>query len=253
MIGWIVEKISSCGWRMKWRRLRPVTTRGVRDAPTAGPAAWDGAGQRTSAALTGGASPGARPAAAAARSRSRRPRSAARRSAAGRRRRAWAGAGRGRSRRSPRGAAPPPRPRSARDRRRGAGSVSRSGRSSGSGSPQPTPASTAWASSRWRGARSSSTSRIWPPTRSLSSLPVPCAITRRGRSPRSGRRAGRPPRGTGWSAGASSPRATSSRTIAQIWLRLRGSRPVVGSSRNRIRGRVSRLDARSSRRRIPPE
>ena len=29
MIGWIVEKISSCGWRMKWRRLRPVTTRGV--------------------------------------------------------------------------------------------------------------------------------------------------------------------------------------------------------------------------------
>ena len=27
MIGWIVEKISSWGWRMKWRRLRPVTTR----------------------------------------------------------------------------------------------------------------------------------------------------------------------------------------------------------------------------------
>src|SRR5437588_8984310 len=26
MIGWIVEKISSWGWRMKWRRLRPVTT-----------------------------------------------------------------------------------------------------------------------------------------------------------------------------------------------------------------------------------
>src|SRR5919199_1365719 len=26
MIGWIVEKMRSCGWRMKWRRLRPVTT-----------------------------------------------------------------------------------------------------------------------------------------------------------------------------------------------------------------------------------
>ena len=49
------------------------------------------------------------------------------------------------------------------------------------------------------------------------------------------------------------PSRTSSRTIAQISLRLRGSSPVVGSSRNRIRGRVSRLDARSSRRRIPPE
>jgi hypothetical protein len=27
MIGWIVEKISNWGWRTKWRRLRPVTTR----------------------------------------------------------------------------------------------------------------------------------------------------------------------------------------------------------------------------------
>lgn len=26
MIGWTVEKTSSCGWRMKWRKLRPVTT-----------------------------------------------------------------------------------------------------------------------------------------------------------------------------------------------------------------------------------
>ena len=32
------------------------------------------------------------------------------------------------------------------------------------------------------------------------------------------------------------PSRTSSRTIVQIWLRLRGSSPVVGSSRNRIRG-----------------
>ena len=26
MIGWMVEKISNWGWRMKWRRLRPLTT-----------------------------------------------------------------------------------------------------------------------------------------------------------------------------------------------------------------------------------
>ena len=26
MTGWMVEKISRSGWRMKWRRLRPVTT-----------------------------------------------------------------------------------------------------------------------------------------------------------------------------------------------------------------------------------
>ena len=49
------------------------------------------------------------------------------------------------------------------------------------------------------------------------------------------------------------PSRPSSRTTDQISLRLRGSRPVVGSSRNSTRGRVSRLDARSSRRRIPPD
>ena len=49
------------------------------------------------------------------------------------------------------------------------------------------------------------------------------------------------------------PLRTSSRTTDQISLRLRGSSPVVGSSRNSTRGRVSRLDARSRRRRIPPE
>jgi len=49
------------------------------------------------------------------------------------------------------------------------------------------------------------------------------------------------------------PSRTSSRTTAQIWLRLRGSSPAVGSSRKRIRGSLRRLEARSSRRRIPPE
>ena len=35
--------------------------------------------------------------------------------------------------------------------------------------------------------------------------------------------------------------------------RLRGSRPVVGSSRNRTSGSVTRLIAKSRRRRMPPE
>jgi hypothetical protein len=55
---------------------------------------------------------------------------------------------------------------------RGAGKVSRFGRSSSSGAPQPTRSSAASASSRCP-TSVSSTSRIWPPTRSLSSLPVP--------------------------------------------------------------------------------
>ena len=50
-----------------------------------------------------------------------------------------------------------------------------------------------------------------------------------------------------------SPRAAARARLAQISLRLRGSRPVVGSSRNSTCGRVSRLDAMSSRRRMPPE
>ena len=128
----------------------------------------------------------------------------------------------------------------------------RSGRSPSSGSPQPTRASAARASSCCA-ARASSTSRICPPTRSLSSLPVPCAITR-------------PWSMTAiWSASWSAssrywvvnrtvvPSRTSSRTTAQIWLRLRGSSPAVGSSRKRMRGSLRRLEARSSRRRIPPE
>ena len=40
---------------------------------------------------------------------------------------------------------------------------------------------------------------------------------------------------------------------SQVTMRLRGSRPVVGSSRNRTLGRATRLAARSRRRRMPPE
>ena len=41
--------------------------------------------------------------------------------------------------------------------------------------------------------------------------------------------------------------------VSHIWPRVRGSRPVVGSSRKISGGRVIRLAARSSRRRMPPE
>ena len=49
------------------------------------------------------------------------------------------------------------------------------------------------------------------------------------------------------------PSRTRSRIALQTWLRLRGSSPVVGSSRNSIGACVSKLEARSSRLRIPPE
>ncbi len=49
------------------------------------------------------------------------------------------------------------------------------------------------------------------------------------------------------------PCCTSSRMVVHIWPRVRGSRPVVGSSRKISGGRVIRLAARSSRRRMPPE
>ncbi len=49
------------------------------------------------------------------------------------------------------------------------------------------------------------------------------------------------------------PSATSRRIVSHIWARVRGSRPVVGSSRNNSGGRAMRLAARSRRRRMPPE
>jgi len=49
------------------------------------------------------------------------------------------------------------------------------------------------------------------------------------------------------------PRATSSRITPHRSRRLRGSRPVVGSSRNNTGGDATRAPARSRRRRMPPE
>ena len=49
------------------------------------------------------------------------------------------------------------------------------------------------------------------------------------------------------------PSRTRSRSMSHRSPRLRGSRPVVGSSRNSTSGAATRLAARSSRRRMPPE
>jgi NAD(P)-dependent dehydrogenase (short-subunit alcohol dehydrogenase family) len=49
------------------------------------------------------------------------------------------------------------------------------------------------------------------------------------------------------------PSATRPRIVSHIWPRVRGSSPVVGSSRKISGGRVIRLAARSRRRLIPPE
>ena len=49
------------------------------------------------------------------------------------------------------------------------------------------------------------------------------------------------------------PSAASARAISHTWLRDRGSRPVVGSSRNITRGVTTMLAAMSTRRRMPPE
>ena len=122
MIGWMVEKISSCGWRMKWRRLRPVTTL-ASVTPSAAPAARDGADGTNRRAQRSGAmsalvDPVARAAAVADRPRAgavlarRRARELEEDVVEGR-----AGAARGRSPRSRRDAAPRRRPRSARGHR----------------------------------------------------------------------------------------------------------------------------------------
>ena len=69
---------------------------------------------------------------------------------------------------------------------------------------------------------------------------MPSRSRSRGRSRRSCRRAGRPPPGTAWSAAPSSRTASSLDGLPQP-SRLRGSRPVVGSSRNSTAGSTTRL------------
>ncbi len=124
-------------------------------------------------------------------------------------------------------------------------------RSGCTGTPS-SPASTRAAWSRWAGSRSRT--RTPPvPTDAFSSALVPSAITRPW-SMTAMRSASR---------SASSrycvvsttvvPCATIARTISHTWLRLRGSRPVVGSSRKSSSGVTMMLAATSSLRRMPPE
>ena len=96
--------------------------------------------------------------------------------------------------------------------------------------------------------------RMWPPgMRRLSSSGVPSAISLPWSSTAI--------RSASWSASSRywvvrkivTPSATRSRMICHIVRRLRGSRPVVGSSRKMMRGSPTRVIARSSRRRMPPE
>ena len=95
--------------------------------------------------------------------------------------------------------------------------------------------------------------RVEVPTEALSSSAVPSATT----LPLSMTAM----RSASWSASSRywvvsstvEPVATSPRIVSHIWARVRGSRPVVGSSRKISGGCAMRLAARSRRRRMPPE
>ena len=122
----------------------------------------------------------------------------------------------------------------------------------GSGSRCASSPSSSAARGRWSGS-SRRTCSAPRPTDAFSCAGVPSAITR----PWSITAI----RSASWSASSrywvhSStvvPWPTSARTMSQTWLRERGSRPVVGSSRNISRGVTTMLAAMSRRRRMPPE
>ena len=110
------------------------------------------------------------------------------------------------------------------------------------------------AGGRSSSAASPNSSRTLPPgTSRLSSAGVPWATTR---PPSSSaiRSASRSASSRYWVVRRIvTPSATRSRMMSHITRRLRGSRPVVGSSRKMIRGSPTSVIARSSRRRMPPE
>ena len=102
-------------------------------------------------------------------------------------------------------------------------------------------------------AGSSVTSSRSPPTWRLSSSEVPFAITRPW-SITAISSASRSASSRYWVVRSTvRPSRTSSSITSHNDRRLRGSSPVVGSSRNRTGGRATSASARSSRRRIPPE
>ncbi len=136
--------------------------------------------------------------------------------------------------------------------------------------PPSTGAEMRWVSSSVRGASAATVARISPitgrsplergwismtsrPPMPFSSSGVPAAMTLPWSTITMSR--------ASWSASSrycvvsstSVPSATSERIASHNSARLRGSRPVVGSSKSSRRGRPTRLAPRSSRRRIPPE
>ncbi len=97
------------------------------------------------------------------------------------------------------------------------------------------------------------TSSRSPPTWSLSSSELPSAITRPW-SITAIRSARRSASSRYWVVSSTVvPSATRPSIVSQRPMRLRGSSPVVGSSRKRTGGRATSAAARSRRRRIPPE
>ena len=123
---------------------------------------------------------------------------------------------------------------------------------SSSGRSEATAASAAIAASA-SPADSSVTSRLSPPTWSFSSSEVPSAITLPW-SITEIRSASRSASSRYWVVSSTVvPSATRPSIVSQSPIRLRGSSPVVGSSRKSTGGRATSAAARSSRRRIPPE
>ena len=97
------------------------------------------------------------------------------------------------------------------------------------------------------------TSTRRPPTRALSSSAVPSAITCPW-STTAIRSASRSASSRYWVVSRTVvPSPTSSSIASHRSIRERGSRPVVGSSRNSTGGLATSAAARSSRRRMPPE
>ena len=96
--------------------------------------------------------------------------------------------------------------------------------------------------------------KIWaPPTWRLSSRESPRAITRPW-SITTMSSASRSASSRYWVVSRRvAPSSTSDSRTSQSSLRARGSRPVVGSSRNSTSGRATSVAARSRRRRMPPE
>ena len=256
MIGNAVTSKSCSGTCLIFSRARQPKVSDAASAPVGAAAAGRAAAQRLVGASTGRRFGVGRGHASAPPSRGSRPDGGVVGQGQERPRRGWAGRGRSRRRRC--------RRRPARDAAAERASRSVAAPADAGGQRRPGRRRAAPAR-RARSARASARPPAAGRDRGAAAWTVPAPTTPsarrgcprrspgRGRSPRSGRRAGRPRRGTAWSAARSCRAPTSARTMSHTWLRLRGSRPVVGSSRKSRSGVMTMLAAMSMRRRMPPE